>query len=139
MDRAGERWVAPAAVLGRDHVHVPVEQQRRQVAAAGRRHPHDQVGAPRRGREHLGLQPRLAHLLGEELDALGLVARRVGGVEADQRPQQLDRLVLLALPVDLAQQRMHRTSRRLGQSVAAILASVAEAARLHGAAGAEPA
>jgi hypothetical protein len=34
---------------------------------------------------------------------------------------------------------MHRTSRRLGQSVAAILASVAEAARLHGAAGAEPA
>jgi hypothetical protein len=109
VDLAGERRVAPATGLGRDHVHVAVQQQRglRPVAAgqAG-----DQVGPARRRRQDLGLDPGPAQGVGQELDTLGLVAGRVGGVEADQGPQQLHHRLALLLPVDLLERRMHRVS-----------------------------
>jgi hypothetical protein len=109
VDLPGERRVAPAPGLGRDHVDVAVEQQRRLApVAAGQ--PGDQVGPARRGRQHLRLDPDPAQVVGEERDALGLVAGRVGGVELQQRPQQLHHRLALPLPIDLLQHRVHRSS-----------------------------
>ena len=71
----------------RDHVDVALQQQRRRGALA--RQPRDQVRA-------LGLGPDDPHLAAElleqaahPLDALALVARRVGRVEAQQPRQEL--------------------------------------------------
>jgi hypothetical protein len=109
VDLAGERRVAPAVGLGRDHVEVAVEQQRRlSPVAAGQAR--DQVGPAGRRRQHLRLDPEPAQVVGQERHALGLVARRVGGVEPQQGSQQLDHRPALLLPVDLLQHRVHRVS-----------------------------
>ena len=107
VDLAGERRVPPAPGLGRDHVDVAVEQQRGRVpVAAGQAG--DQVGPARGRRQHLRLDPGPAQGVGQEGHALGLVAGRVGGVEPQQRPQQLHHRLALPLPVDLLQRRVHR-------------------------------
>jgi hypothetical protein len=109
VDLSGERRVAPASGLGHHHIDVAVEQQGRLgPVAAGQ--PGDQVGPARRGRQHLRLDPDPAQVVGEERHALGLVAWRVGGVEPQQRPQQLHHRLALPLPVDLLQCRVHRSS-----------------------------
>jgi hypothetical protein len=109
VDLAGERGVAPAAGLGRDHVDVAVQQQRgRAPVAAGQAG--DQVGPARGRRQHLGLDTGPAQGVGQEGDALGLVAGRVGGVEAHQGLQQLDHRLALLVPVDLLQRRVHVVS-----------------------------
>ena len=112
VDLAGERRVPPAPGLGRDHVDVAVEQQRgRSPVAAGQAG--DQVGPARGRRQHLRLDPGPAQGVGQEGHALGLVAGRVGGVEAQQRPQQLHHRLAFLLPVDLVQRRVHRALLRL--------------------------
>src|SRR5512132_380653 len=109
VDLAGERRVAPAPGLGRDHVDVAVEQQRgRSPVAPGEAG--DQVGPARGRRQHLRLHPGPTQGVGQELDAGGLVAGRVGGVEAHQGPQQLHHRLALLLPVDLLRHRVHRVS-----------------------------
>jgi hypothetical protein len=107
VDLARERRVPPAAGLGRDHVDVAVEQQRRPGPVAPGQ-PGDQVGPPRGRRQHLRLHPGLGQGVGQEGHRLGLVAWRVGGVEPQQRAQQLHHRPALPLPVDLLQRRVHR-------------------------------
>jgi hypothetical protein len=114
-----ERRVTPPPGLGRDHVDVPVEQQRALVPGLGGPEPHDQVGPARPALQHLRLEPVGPEPVGQERDTGGLVAGRVGGVEPDQVAQQPDRGGALALPVDLVQQLVHgasgmrRTCRRM--------------------------
>src|SRR5215203_3417393 len=119
VDLPGERRVPPAPGLGRDHVDVAVQQQRG-LGPVAPGQPGDQVGPARGRRQHLRLHPGLAERVGQEGHRLGLVPGRVGGVEPQQRRQQLHHRPALALPVDLLQRRVHgippvnwRTARRM--------------------------
>jgi hypothetical protein len=107
VDLPGERRVPPAPGLGRDHVHVAVEQQRG-LGPVAPGEAGDQVGPPRGRRQHLRLHPGRGQGAGQEGDRLGLVAGRVGGVEPQQRRQQLHHRPALPVPVDLLQRRVHR-------------------------------
>ena len=106
VDLPGERRVPPAPGLGRDHVDVAVEQQRG-LGPVAPGQPGDQVGPARGRRQDLRLHPGLGEGAGKELDRLGLVPGRVGGVEPQQRRQQLHHRPALPLPVDLLQRRVH--------------------------------
>jgi hypothetical protein len=64
------------------------------VAAAGPGQPRDEVRALRYPGVELALDTRVLEVRAKQLGRGGLVARRVGGVDTDQLPQELDRLVL---------------------------------------------
>jgi hypothetical protein len=75
--------VVPVLRRGEHRVDVPEEHEHRSVGVMARQC-RDQVGAIRRGREQLGLEPRLADVGLEVLDRRALVAGRVDRVETDQ-------------------------------------------------------
>jgi hypothetical protein len=81
-----ERRVSPPLVRRRDHVHVPVEEQRRRAAATPQAS--DEVRSPRRLGEHPGLDPRVVEQPIDVRDARGLVTGGVRGVELGEPLEQ---------------------------------------------------
>ena len=98
LDGAGERVHAPVGGLGGHHVEVAVDQQRAAVRV-GAGQPGEDVAAARcAGLDVLGLVADLLELLGDPVGALrlalgGLELTGVGGVEPDQRADEVDHLV----------------------------------------------
>ena len=90
VDHGTERRVDPVAGVGRHHVAVPDEGERR--SAAGARDPGDEVGATRVARDQLDLDPGALQVGGEHLGHRGLVAVR--GVDPDDLGGEPDRLVV---------------------------------------------
>jgi hypothetical protein len=88
---AAERVDAPLARIRRNDVRV--REQRERLAAAGAADPRDEVRPLGRPRVLLALDTRVLEVGAEELGRRGLVAGRIRGVETDQLPQELDRLV----------------------------------------------
>ena len=86
-DLAGEGRTRPGLAGRRDDVDVPLQQQRRRLPASGQ--PRHQVGPGIAGAGDHRLQPGIAQQALQMGHAAGLVARRVGGVEADQLLGQL--------------------------------------------------
>ena len=86
---AAERRARPALTDGRDDVDVPLQQQGRPVAPAAQAR--DEIRPRGILCVQLHLASRLLEQSAQERDAVGLVPRRIRGVEADQLTEQLDR------------------------------------------------
>ena len=80
--------MSPLARVGRDHVHVAIEEERRRFSSAG--DARDKVGPLGLEREVAMLDSGLLEQAADELDAGSLIARRIRRVEPDQRLEQLD-------------------------------------------------
>ena len=84
-------WIdRPAGARRRDDVGVGDQHQRRPLPRAG--DPRDQVEPSGIGPDQLRLDPGAGEVLGEQLGGRGLVAGRIRGVEANQRPGEVDDL-----------------------------------------------
>jgi hypothetical protein len=94
-DLSAEGRQAPALALGRDDVHVALEQERRRLAPAL------DAGDQVRPVGRRGIEPALdtcsLEQAGEVTDAIGFGARRVDGVEADQIARDLEDFHILSL------------------------------------------
>ena len=88
---AAERVGAPLARVGGHDVGVREQRERR--AAAGAAQARDEVRPLGHLRVQLALDARVLEEVAEQLRRRGLVAGRVRRVDADQLPQELDRLV----------------------------------------------
>jgi hypothetical protein len=92
VDVARERAVLPVLCVGRHHVGMPEQRQRRAGALA--RDAGDQVGAigvagDQLALQAVGLEVALQHQRGRRL-----VAGRVGAVDADEVAREADRLLV---------------------------------------------
>ena len=91
LEKTTEGVYGPIALVGVDHVDVVVEHDasERPVALEAR----DEVAPPRRRLGGFARDAVAVEHLGEEARARRLVPGRVGGVDTEVAPQQLDRLV----------------------------------------------
>jgi len=93
---AGERGHRPLALVGRDDVHVPHEDER--GARAGALQPGDEVLALGQFARERGRYAVRRQVVPEDEGAGGLVAGRVRGVDAQDGGEQLEDFVLEPLP-----------------------------------------
>ena len=87
-DVAAERPLPPVLIDGGDDVDVPLQQQRGRLPAA--LHSRDQVGTARSTFVSSAFDARVPQHPLDELDGHVLLARRVGGVEANEVAGELD-------------------------------------------------
>ena len=107
-DRGPERVEGPGVARRRDDVRVGEQHHRRTAAAA--RDPSDEVEALRIGTDELALDAGGLEVLRDQPRGRGLVAGRVGGVEADQGLRELDHLVAQRRPSSRPDHRAERAT-----------------------------
>ena len=94
--RAPRRRTAGRSSLGRRRARRRCGPSASATGPRRARDARDEVESLGIGADQLAFGARVAQVLGEELGGRGLAARRVGGVEPDQRPRELDDLLAQA-------------------------------------------
>ena len=98
VDLGFEGRVSPSRGIGGHHVEVSPDEQRRFARVADS--PDDDVPAPGRRHQDLGVEPLAPEVGGEVLGAGLLLPRGVRRVEAQELDEQRKRLAPRRLPVD---------------------------------------
>ena len=126
LDRAGERMHAPVGRLGGHHVEVAVQHQGAALAV-GALQSGEHVGPARRaGLDVFGRVADLLELLGHPAGAFGLTfgglgLAGVGGVEADERADEIDHLGFGCRWGRAHSHLSYHLSRRLGLGPASVI------------------